>query len=191
MRKLVLALAVAVSFCGATAASAQNETVLSTFKSICFETGGDQQKALAKAVAAGWSPVALPAGPETVGVVKREKWVGTNHWELFTAEKSFAAGENAPFATHMNVCIVSLSPQAPGVHQAARAFMGVDPTMTDAANWGWVYSEKDGQRTAITSMTPEAAAAVLTSRPIVIVGATEAPGGGALSFTQIRRADMP
>ena len=190
MRVAGLSLAAALSLGLTSGAAAADDSLVSAYRSLCFDTAGDAAKARPIADAAGWKAPAPNPKADAEGMFRRERWTGSQHWELMIQEKTLPAGD-LPLSTRMTICLLALSPAPAGVHGAARALMAADPTQKDGPNWGWTFADDGARREYIRQATPEAAANAVKAGRLVIVVATESPQGGALVFTQIAKAVAP
>ncbi len=193
MRTLIFTLLIALAAPAATMAAAPAngpDELMVAWKSICFDTHGDTQKALALATATGWKPMAPLPGAAHPGMSRLEKWVGSDHWELVILDKESPGGD-APFPTRMATCITGLSPSAPDAGPAMRALMGRDAMAVEDGKLTWAYYEHAGQRDFNVELAPEARIAALRAGPFVMVGAIHSPQGSGLSYVMITKADAP
>ena len=184
MRILILALPLLLVAQPAAAAPA-DDTLLATYRSMCFDTQGSPQKALAIADASGWKALAAPPDAASVNMVQREKVVGATRWKLIVFEKDLPAGD-VPFATHMTSCMTTVEPTQGDVRAQARALMGSDPNAKDDTNMMWAFYDHPGGRDFNVQLSPADRAAAIQKGPFVMVGATQAPQGSGLAYVAVR-----
>ena len=188
MRRAVGIAAIALGF-GLSHAHAAEPSLFDTYKSICFDTRADPQKALA-ALEPGWSDAPVPKiGPDTRQFHKVKK-VGSEHWELILIEHDFPPGaDKTPFAKRMHVCMLSTSARTSALKTSITALMGAPPNKRSQTELAWSYFDEAAAREYYSGGKTAETNERLSKAPLVFVIIGETSQGEVAGFTEVRKIE--
>jgi len=189
MRLTAVCLALALSLAASAASAARpvhDDGLMATFKTVCLDTRGDAPSVMELVEADGWKP--SPAAQAT-GVRAYVKTVGPRRWELILKDASNPADRAIPFPTRRNTCAITLTPDTVDARAALRGYMGVDPSETNGAASGWIYTEEGATRDDIKDPPPNFAREAVDRGPLVIIQVTPRGDGNVMVFTRIAKIE--
>ncbi|HSZ50506.1 MAG TPA: hypothetical protein VK801_02955 [Caulobacteraceae bacterium] len=175
---------------GLSHARAAEPSLFETYKSICFDTRADPQKALA-VLEPGWSDAPVPKPAPDTRQFHKVKKVGAEHWELLLIEHDFPPGaDKTPFAKRMHVCMLYTSARASALKASVAAMMGAPPNQRpQGGGVAWSYFDQAEAREYYSGGKTEETNARLAKAPLVFVMVGETPQGEVVGFTEVEKLE--
>ena len=170
-------------------ARASEPAVFEAYKSICYDTRAEPEKALA-ALGADWRDAPVPRlGPDTRQSHKVRK-VGSERWDLLLIEHEFPPGaDKAPFAKRMHVCMLSTSARTSALKASVTALMGAPPNQRPQGGLVWSYFDEAGGRVYVSGGKTAETNAHLAKAPLVFVMVGEVSQGEVAGFTEMSKIE--